>query len=114
MEISTLAEEDIVIISASGRIDSLTYELLLAALSDQIHAGAKSLVVDLGGVEYTSSAGLRAILIAQQEARRAGGDLRLAAVQPNVLKVLKLSGFTSIFKIFDTVDAAVSSFAAEG
>ena len=114
MEISTVIANDVSIVSASGRIDSLTYELLLAALSDQIHAGAKSLVVDLGGVEYTSSAGLRAILTAQQEVRRAGGDLRLAAVQPNVLKVLKLSGFNTIFKIYDTVGAAAASFAAEG
>ena len=114
MEISTLTEQDISIVSASGRIDSLTHELLLAALSDQIRAGAKSVVVDLGSVEYTSSAGLRTILTAQQEARRAGGDLRLAAVQPNVLKVLKLSGFTSIFKIYDTVEAAVASFTTEG
>jgi len=114
MEISTRTENGVSIVSASGRIDSLTYELLLAALSDQIHAQARSLVVDLNGVDYMSSAGLRAILTAQQEARREGGDLRLAAVQPNVLKVLKLSGFTSIFKISDTVDAAVASFAAEG
>jgi anti-anti-sigma factor len=114
MEVNTLTEKDVSIVSASGRIDSLTYELLLAALSDRIRTGAKSLVVDLGGVDYTSSAGLRALLIAQQEARRAGGDLRLAAVQTNVLKVLKLSGFTSIFKIYDTVEAAVASFAAEG
>lgn len=112
MEISTKTENDVSIVSASGRIDTLTYELLLAALTDRIRAGARSLVVDLGGVDYTSSAGLRAILSAQKEVRGEGGDLRLAAVQPDVLRVFKLSGFTSIFKIYDTVEAAVASFAS--
>jgi anti-anti-sigma factor len=114
MEVRTRIDNDVSIISASGRIDSLTYELLLDALNARIRAGGKSLVVDLGGVDYTSSAGLRAILTAQKDVRREGGDLRLAAVQGDVLKVLKLSGFTSIFKIYDTVEAAVESFAAQG
>ena len=114
MEISTKTEKDISIISASGRIDTLTYESFLAALTGLIRAGTRSLVVDLGGVDYTSSAGLRSILSAQKDIRREAGDLRLAAVQPDVLKVLKLSGFTSIFKIYDTVEAAVASFSPGG
>jgi anti-sigma B factor antagonist len=114
METSTRSMNDVSIVSASGRIDTLTYELLLNALNDLIRGGARSLVVDLGSVGYTSSAGLRAILSAQKDVRRQGGDLRLAAVQPDVLRVLKLSGFTSIFKIYETVEAAVASFASEG
>ena len=114
MEVNTLIKNEVSVVSASGRIDSLTYEALLQALEDRIHAGGRSLVVDLGGVDYTSSAGLRAILSAQKDVRRQGGDLRLAAVQPDVLKVLKLSGFTSIFKIYDTVDQAVASFTLQG
>jgi anti-sigma B factor antagonist len=113
METNTHSENDVTIVSVSGSIDALTYEHLQLALTDPIHVGVKSLVADLSGVDYTSSAGLRAILSAQKEIRQQGGDLRLAGVQPNVLKVLKLSGFTSIFKIYDDVEAAVASFGAE-
>jgi anti-anti-sigma factor len=114
MDVNTHQEDNVSIVSVSGSIDALTYEHLQLALTDQIHAGARNLVADLSGVDYTSSAGLRAILSAQKEIRSEGGDLRLAGVQPNVLKVLKLSGFTSIFKIYDDVPAAVASFSPAG
>jgi anti-anti-sigma factor len=110
MEITTRQQDNVTVVSVSGSIDALTYENLLRALTDQVHAGAHSLVADLSGVDYTSSAGLRALLSAQKEIRQEGGDLRLAGVQPNVLKVLKLSGFTSIIKIYDDTPAAVASF----
>jgi anti-sigma B factor antagonist len=62
-------------------------------------------------VLYTSSAGLRALLATVKDARSRGGDLRLAAVNPAVRKVLDLSGFTSILKVYDEVDEAVASYA---
>jgi anti-anti-sigma factor len=64
-----------------------------------VRNGAQSLVADLGGVDYTSSAGLRSLLLILKEIRQKGGDLRLAGVRSNVLKVLTLSGFTSIIKV---------------
>ena len=75
-----------------------------------IAKGNIKLVADFSGVDYTSSAGLRVLLSAIKETRSQGGDMRLAGVQPDVLKVLNLSGFTSILKIFDTTDLAVASF----
>ena len=50
------------------------------------------------------------LLGAIKETRSLGGDLRLAGVQPDVLKVLNLSGFTNILKMFATVDEAVTSY----
>jgi len=61
-------------------------------------------------VDYTSSAGLRVLLGAIKETRAQSGDIRLAGIQPDVQKVLNLSGFTNILKVFDDVDAAVASF----
>jgi anti-sigma B factor antagonist len=63
-------------------------------------------------VNYTSSAGLRALLGNVKESRRLGGDLRIAAMQPAVERVLSLSGFTSIIKVYSDTGAAVSSFSA--
>ncbi len=73
--------------------------------------GSVKLVADFSGVDYTSSAGLRVMLGGIKETRAQGGDFRLAAVQPDVLKVLNLSGFTNILKMFDNVDSAVASYA---
>ena len=47
-----------------------------------------------------------------KEARSRGGDIRLAEVRENVRKVLELSGFTSILKLFPDIDSAVASFGA--
>ena len=99
------------VVRISGSVDGLTADALQTALQEQIETGGARLVGDLSGVEYTSSAGLRALLAALKLARQKGGDLRLAAVWPTVFRVLELSGFTSILKLYPDVDAALASFA---
>jgi len=79
-------------------------------IQDQISNGNIKLVADFSGVDYTSSAGLRVLLGAIKETRALGGDLRLSGVRSDVLKVLNLSGFTNILKMFDKVDAAIASY----
>jgi anti-sigma B factor antagonist len=111
MKIETEDREAALVVTISGSVDGLTADTLLETLRGQVEAGHTRIVADLAGVEYTSSAGLRALLATVKDARRGGGDLRLAAIQPNVRKVLDLSGFTSILKIYDDVEAAVGSFA---
>lgn len=96
-----------------GSIDSLTAEELQRCLADAVQENGVQLVADFREVVYTSSAGLRALLATLKDARRQGGDFRLAAVQPTVLHVLELSGFTSILKLYGDVDAAIASFAVE-
>jgi anti-sigma B factor antagonist len=46
-----------------------------------------------------------------KQAHSQGGDLRLAAVNPAVRRVLELSGFTSVLRLYDDVDTAVASYA---
>ena len=110
MEITVEHREPSVVIIVTGSIDSLTAADLSEALTREIEAGARQVVLDMTGVEYTSSAGLRALLAGVKLARHHGGDFRLAGVQEFVFKVLELSGFTSILKSFDSVDEALASF----
>jgi len=102
------------VVRISGKVDSLTSDALLQALSGEIGACRTRLVADFSEVEYMSSAGLRALLITLRETRGQGGDLRLAAVQPPVQRVLDLSGFNTILKVFGDVPAAVASYVAVG
>lgn len=111
MDIRIQPRDGIAIVAISGSVDGLTAETLLATLHAHVEDGHTRLVVDLAAVEYTSSAGLRALLATVKEARRRGGDLRLAQINPNVRKVLELSGFVTILKIFAEVDEAVESYA---
>lgn len=104
---------DVTVAAISGSVDSLTAEHLMATLGKAVSEHQVRLVADFSAVVYTSSAGLRALLATLKDARRQGGDFRLAGVQPAVLRVLELSGFTSILKLYGDVGSAVASFDSE-
>lgn len=112
IEISLALHGPTTVVTIVGSVDTLTAEDLLGSLQAEIGNGRTQLVGDLSGVDYTSSAGLRALLAATKEARQRGGDLRLASVTERVHKVLDLSGFTSILRLFPDVESAVASYTA--
>jgi anti-sigma B factor antagonist len=101
---------DVTVAEIRGSLDGLSADKLLRALMDEINSGRKQLVADCSALDYISSAGLRTLLGAVKAARQKGGDLRLAALRPPVLKVLDLSGFTSILKSYPDSQEAVASF----
>jgi anti-anti-sigma factor len=111
MNIELQPGEHAAVVVISGSVDGLTAEHLLGTLQGFVEAGQTRLVADLAGVLYTSSAGLRALLATVKQARQGGGDLRLASINPPVLKVLELSGFTTIMKCYDDVASAIGSYA---
>jgi anti-sigma B factor antagonist len=110
MKTNVRQETNSTVIDVSGSVDALTAPELSKTLLDQIAGGHANLVVNLIGVEFMSSAGLRTLLGAVKEARSSGGDLRIASATPGVDKVLKMSGFHNIAKVFPSQDEAVSSF----
>ncbi len=110
MEIHDRQVGGVTVLSLKGSIDAMTAPKITEFIQGQVAKGNIKLVADLEGVDYTSSAGLRVLLGAIKDTRSQGGDLRLVGVQPDVLKVLSLSGFTNILKMFDNVDAAVASY----
>jgi anti-anti-sigma factor len=112
MQISIAQEHDVTVVAVSGSLDALTADTLAGALQTELNAGRTRLVASLVGLEYTSSAGLRVLLGAVKGARQHGGDLRLAAMQERVQRVLDLSGFTSILKHYPDVPSAVASYGA--
>ena len=112
MEITTLQSGPATVVAIRGSIDGTTAPALAEALAAEVRNGRTRLVADFSGVDYVSSAGLRAVLGAAKDARHAGGDFRLAGVRPDVQRVLDLSGFTGILKLYPGVEAAAGSYAA--
>jgi anti-anti-sigma factor len=110
MDIKHTNQGSVTIVSITGSLDALTAPDLTNDLTQTLAGGQHQLVVDLAGMEYTSSAGLRVLLNAVKDARGRGGDLRVAAVRPTVNKVFEMSGFTSILKFYPDVNSAVKSF----
>src|SRR5512141_2462564 len=111
MDITVQEHERVTVVAINGSVDGLTAETLMGALGEQVRKGNTRLVADFSEVDYTSSAGLRALLATMKETRQQGGDFRLAAVRPEVHKVLELTGFTSILKMYLNVAEAVESYA---
>lgn len=73
--------------------------------------GMYNLVLDLSETPTLTSIGVRAIVVIHKLLSADGGNpLKLAAVQPPIRDVLKISGITKFIEIFDTVDDAVKSF----
>ena len=114
METSVERRDSVVTVHITGSVDGLTAETLQQVFVRELEAGHHRLVADFSAVDYTSSAGLRVLLGTVKRARSGGGDLRLAGTNPDVQKVLDLSGFTGVLKLFQTVDDAVSSFGRPG
>jgi len=112
MQISIDQQNHVTVVAVAGSLDALTADLLTTALQEQVRAGNTKLVASLAALDYTSSAGLRVLLGTLKDARRGGGDLRLAGAQERVQRVLELSGFTSILKCYPDVPSAVASFAS--
>lgn len=111
MQITTTQHDSILVLAITGSIDSLNADELSTHFAQSISQGSARLVADFSHVNYTSSAGLRALLGTVKSCRLAGGDLRMAAVQPQVQRVLDIAGFSSILSIYPEVRAAVDSFA---
>jgi anti-anti-sigma factor len=110
MEMKDKQVNGVTVLSLTGSIDAMTAPKITAYIHELVAKGNIKLIADFSGVDYTSSAGLRVLLGAIKETRAQSGDMRLTGVQPDVLKVLNLSGFTNILKLFDDLDSAVASF----
>jgi anti-anti-sigma factor len=102
--------DEVTVISIAGSVDALTAATVTEYFEQTLEGGRPRIVADLSGVDFMSSAGLRALLAALKQSRQMGGDLCLAAAKPGVERVLKMSGFTSILKTYTTVDEAVADY----
>jgi anti-sigma B factor antagonist len=88
------------VVELSGRIDSSASGGLEEVLEDLIQS-EKKLIVDLSGVYFISSQGMRVLLNAEKQIARENGQLILAGLSGNVREVLSMIGFLEYFEILD-------------
>ncbi len=91
-------------VSITGEMDAVTAPDFESTLSKMIAQGEMKFLVDLSGLEYISSAGLRSILAVAKGLKERGGELLFVGLHDHVRDVFELSGFYSIFRIFRTED----------
>jgi anti-sigma B factor antagonist len=97
-------------LSLSGRLDAYSATEMEKKLDSLIEGGQTRLVIDLEKLEYISSSGLRVFLAALKKVKKEQGDIKLACMKPFIREVFDIAGFSQLFNIFDTTEAAVSSF----
>ncbi|MDA8267603.1 MAG: STAS domain-containing protein [Actinomycetota bacterium] len=102
------ARDNIPVLAAAGEIDVYTAPRLREQLLQLAHAGHATVVVDLTEVSFIDSTGLGVLVSGLKRFREAGGDLRLVVTQPQILKVLEITGLSSVFAVHDTAAAATA------
>jgi anti-anti-sigma factor len=112
MTIDEQIQDGIHIISPEGRIDTTTSSGLEEVLRRTVDAGARDLVVDLGAVDYISSAGLRVFLVLAKRMKDLSRRLVLCGMPQPVRQVFHLAGFLPLFKVEPSREAAVSTLSA--
>ena len=95
IEIKKNAQETI--IQVAGRLDTTTAPALEKKINEEAN-DAKNLVLDLNGLEYISSAGLRVLLGAQKKMQKIG-CMKVKNVCAEVMEVFEMTGFADILTI---------------
>lgn len=112
--LATRRHGDVVIASPRGRIDHGTAEAFKAALALPLDAcrPGHPLVLDLGGVDYIASIGLRVLMLAARQAKAQGGAIVIAGLSGLVREIFEISKFTLVFPCYPGVTEALTALDA--
>ena len=97
MMIEIKKNDENTIVEIVGRLDTTTAPSLEKTLNDDM-GDTKNLILDLKGLEYISSAGLRVLLAAQKKMQQVGA-MKVINVCEEVMEVFEITGFADIFTI---------------
>ena len=110
MTVEQRTQDGVTVLQLHGRLDATSASDLERHMTEVIAGGARSLVMDLAGLEYISSAGLRVLLSSAKRTKQAKGKLTLAAPTAGPRQVLTMAGFPAVVPLFDTTALAIASF----
>ena len=97
MTIEIKKNVDELVLEITGRVDTITAPTLDKTINENL-ANVKSLILDLKGLEYISSAGLRVLLGAQKKMSQIG-SMKIKNVCELVMEVFEMTGFADILAI---------------
>jgi anti-sigma B factor antagonist len=101
---------EISVVRVDGVIDTMTSTDLEKVMNSLMERRRYNVIIDLGGVDYISSAGWGIFISNIREIRQHSGDIKLARMIPNVYEIFELLEFDSILKAFDSVEKARIDF----
>jgi anti-anti-sigma factor len=104
------------VLAPKGRLDHDNCEAFRADIAPHLEACARDaepLVLDMSGLEYVSSAGLRCLMLAAKETGGRNARMKVAAMQPVVAEIFQISRFNLVFEVFPTLREALASVSAQ-
>jgi anti-anti-sigma factor len=102
MNITQEEKNGAIAVAISGRLDAVSAVDADKEFSKALDGEIEKMLINLKGLEYISSAGLRVLLVVAKRMQQKGGKVCLCCLADNVKEVFEISGFSSIFKIFDS------------
>ena len=111
MELGEELIGEIRVISAKGRLDGVSSPEFTERVAALVTGPAPRLLVDFGGIDFVTSAGLRAVLLIFKRVKAGDGALALCNVQAAVREVFDISGFTSMMNIYGTRSEGLAALA---
>lgn len=114
MDINIDERPEALVVSVAGKIDASNSPKVEKKIATYIANVQKVVILDLLGIEYMSSAGLRVVLVFAKNFKAKGQDLIISGLQGHVKEVFEVSGLYSILKTFQTVDDAMNAIEESG
>ena len=103
---------DVLILKADGGLDSSNAESFVEKLGTLVDSGARKVILDGTRLNYISSYGIAVLVRVHKKLSERGGDVKLAALDSRVARLISLVGLESVFAIYPTVDDARAAFRA--
>lgn len=94
-------------IALTGTLDAPGTMTIEDNFRERLQGLGGRIIVDLSGVDYMSSYGLRMFLVAAKTLRSQGGELHLAAPNENVMQIIRVAGYDTMFPVYSTVEEAI-------
>ncbi|MCB1499309.1 MAG: STAS domain-containing protein [Bauldia sp.] len=92
----------VLVLKPEGRLDSNSVGAAETEMFAHLETNETRVVLDLAGLDYISSSGLRLVLMMGKRLSLKGGKLALCNLKPNIREVFEISGFISILTVVGT------------
>ena len=116
MNVSSRRYANAVVLRVDGRLDQDTCAAFTLDIMKHVETSAHdggAIVLDLAGLEYISSAGLRCFMLASRQAKSQSGKILVAALQPMVTEIFEISHFNLVFAVFPSVREALATVSSD-
>ncbi len=112
MEIEVTKAGGVNIVTLQGRLDIMMSMELEKQMKELLDSGAGRILIDLGGLDFLSSSGLRIFIECAKRLKGSKGRLVFCRPNPSVLNVFKITQLDSVFEIHDGREKAMSMFSS--